>query len=43
MGYDEIAGIMQLKEVKYARTLVYRAITELKVVLENERHLLSNQ
>jgi RNA polymerase sigma factor (sigma-70 family) len=43
MGYDEIAGIMQLKEVKYARTLVYRAITELKIVLEKEGHLLSNQ
>lgn len=38
MGYDEIAGIMQLKEVKYARTLVYRAITELKTVLEKEPH-----
>lgn len=43
LGYDEIAGIMQLKEVKYARTLVYRAITELKTVLEKEAPLLSNQ
>lgn len=40
LGYDEIAGIMQLKEVKYARTLVYRAITELKTVLEKDAHLL---
>lgn len=42
MSYDEIAGIMQMKEVKYARTLVYRAITELKAVLEKDGHLLSN-
>lgn len=40
LGYDEIAGIMQLKEVKYARTLVYRAIMELKTVLEKDAHLL---
>ena len=30
LGYEEIAEIMGLKEVKYARTLVYRAIAEIR-------------
>jgi RNA polymerase sigma factor (sigma-70 family) len=30
MDYQEIASIMSLKEVKYARTLIYRAIEVLK-------------
>jgi DNA-directed RNA polymerase specialized sigma24 family protein len=30
LEYQEIASIMQLKEVKYARTLIYRALDVLK-------------
>lgn len=41
MSYDEIAVIMQMKEVKYARTLIYRAIAELKEVLARDEHQLS--
>lgn len=33
MTYREIAHILGMKEVKYARTLVYRAISEMKAVL----------
>lgn len=40
LSYDEIAEIMQLKAVKYARTLVYRALTELKPLLEGTEALL---
>lgn len=36
LTYEEIAGIMILKEVKYARTLIYRAIAELKELLAPE-------
>ncbi|HEY9262641.1 sigma-70 family RNA polymerase sigma factor [Chitinophaga sp.] len=41
LTYEEIAEIMVLKEVKYARTLVYRAIAELKTLLApNESALM---
>lgn len=36
MEYQEIASIMSLKEVKYARTLIYRAIEVLKLNLTQE-------
>jgi DNA-directed RNA polymerase specialized sigma24 family protein len=31
LDYQQIAVIMQLKDVKYARTLIYRALDVLKV------------
>lgn len=40
LSYDEIADIMQLKAVKYARTLVYRALSELKPLLAGSEALL---
>ncbi len=41
LSYEEIADIMVLKEVKYARTLIYRAIAELKELLaQNEAALM---
>ncbi|MET6998012.1 RNA polymerase sigma factor [Chitinophaga defluvii] len=36
MSYDEIAEVMSLKEVKYARTLVYRALTEMREQLRKK-------
>lgn len=30
MSYEEIAEVLELKKVKYARTLIYRAIAELR-------------
>ena len=39
-SYEEIAEIMDLKEVKYARTLVYRALAELRLVLKEDDSLL---
>ena len=39
-SYEEIAEIMGLKEVKYARTLVYRALSELRLVLKGDGSLL---
>ncbi len=30
MSYEEIAEVLELKEVKYARTLIYRALAELR-------------
>ena len=39
-SYEEIAEIMSLKEVKYARTLVYRALAELRLVLKEGDPLL---
>ncbi|MGX5818779.1 RNA polymerase sigma factor [Chitinophaga lutea] len=41
LGYEEIAEVMQLKEVKYARTLIYRALGELKTVLAKDAGVLS--
>ncbi|WPP50443.1 RNA polymerase sigma factor [Catalinimonas niigatensis] len=35
MGYEEIAGIMKMKKVKYARTLVYRAIGVLRECIKD--------
>lgn len=35
MTYEEIAAVMEFKEVKYARTLVYRAIAVLKEAVKN--------
>lgn len=32
-GYESIAEIMQLKEVKYARTLIYRALDEMRELM----------
>ncbi|TWF42825.1 RNA polymerase sigma factor (sigma-70 family) [Chitinophaga polysaccharea] len=41
LSYEAIAEIMVLKEVKYARTLIYRAIAELKELLAvNESALM---
>ncbi|WP_126246327.1 RNA polymerase sigma factor [Chitinophaga rhizosphaerae] len=40
LSYEEIAEVMQLKAVKYARTLVYRALTELKPLLAGAETLL---
>ncbi|QEC52763.1 RNA polymerase sigma factor (sigma-70 family) [Anseongella ginsenosidimutans] len=34
LSYDEIGEIMGMKEVKYARTLIYRAISEMKATLK---------
>lgn len=34
MSYAEIAEVMKMKEVKYARTLVYRALVSMKSVLK---------
>lgn len=36
MEYQDIASIMSLKEVKYARTLIYRAIEVLKYSFSNQ-------
>ncbi len=33
LSYQEIASIMQIKDVKYARTLVYRALESLRNIL----------
>lgn len=30
LSYEEIAGILDLKEIKYARTLIYRAVAALR-------------
>lgn len=35
MSYEEIAAIMKMKKVKYARTLVYRAIGVLRECIKN--------
>lgn len=35
MSYEEIADIMKMKKVKYARTLVYRAIGVLRECIKN--------
>ncbi|SEW51696.1 RNA polymerase sigma factor [Chitinophaga arvensicola] len=40
LSYEEIADIMVLKEVKYARTLIYRAIAELKELLAHDEAAL---
>lgn len=40
LSYEEIADIMVLKEVKYARTLIYRAIAELKELLAQDESAL---
>lgn len=40
VSYDEIAAIMGLKEVKYARTLIYRALAELRLTLQGDASLL---
>jgi RNA polymerase sigma factor (sigma-70 family) len=39
-SYEEIAEIMNLKEVKYARTLIYRALSEIRLVLKEEGSFL---
>jgi RNA polymerase sigma factor (sigma-70 family) len=39
-SYEEIAEVMGLKEVKYARTLIYRAISELRSLLTENDSLL---
>lgn len=36
LSYSEIAGVMDLKDTKYARQLVYRALDELKESLSIE-------
>lgn len=40
MTYEDIAGIMEMKEVKYARTLIYRALAELKELLIPDEAML---
>lgn len=39
-SYEEIAEIMNLKEVKYARTLIYRALSEIRLVLKEDSSFL---
>ena len=39
-GYELVAEIMSLKEVKYARTLIYRALAQLKLALSHQSPLL---
>jgi RNA polymerase sigma factor (sigma-70 family) len=39
IGYVEIAEIMSMKEVKYARTLVYRALDEIREILSRDVQL----
>ena len=34
-SYEEIAAVMSLKEVKYARTLIYRALDVLRASIRN--------
>jgi RNA polymerase sigma factor (sigma-70 family) len=36
MEYDQIASLMSLKEVKYARTLIYRALEVLRATIGKE-------
>jgi RNA polymerase sigma factor (sigma-70 family) len=36
MRYDEIADIMKMKEVKYARTLVYRSLVSLRASVKGK-------
>lgn len=40
MSYEEIAGILEMKEVKYARTLIYRAVSEMKDALQKSGNLI---
>ncbi|HVS96640.1 MAG TPA: RNA polymerase sigma factor [Puia sp.] len=40
LTYEEVAEVMGLKEVKYARTLIYRALGELKLVLREDASIL---
>ncbi|MFY0256288.1 RNA polymerase sigma factor [Chitinophaga sp. 30R24] len=40
LSYEEIADIMLLKEVKYARTLIYRALDALKELLAQDEAAL---
>jgi len=41
MSYEEIASVLHLKKVKYARTLVYRAIEHLRQHLKQEESTLT--
>jgi RNA polymerase sigma factor (sigma-70 family) len=40
LSYEDIAGIMEMKEIKYARTLIYRALAELKELLMQDESAL---
>ncbi|RFM31188.1 RNA polymerase sigma factor [Chitinophaga silvisoli] len=39
IGYEGIAEIMSMKEVKYARTLIYRALDEMRDVIARNKQL----
>ncbi|WP_143309174.1 RNA polymerase sigma factor [Chitinophaga vietnamensis] len=39
IGYDGIADIMSMKEVKYARTLIYRALAEMREAFAGNQQL----
>jgi RNA polymerase sigma factor (sigma-70 family) len=39
LGYESIAEIMSMKEVKYARTLIYRALDEMRDVFTKNKQL----
>lgn len=39
IGYESIAEIMSMKEVKYARTLIYRALDEMREVITRNKQL----
>ena len=39
IGYESIAEIMSMKEVKYARTLFYRALDEMREVITRNKKL----
>ena len=41
MDYDEIAAVLELKEVKYARTLIYRSIAALRQALVSHKTSLT--
>nr|WKN35181.1 sigma-70 family RNA polymerase sigma factor [Tunicatimonas sp. TK19036] len=41
MDYDEIATVLDLKEVKYARTLIYRSIASLREAMESHKASLT--
>ena len=41
MEYEDIAAVMEFKQVKYARTLIYRAITVLREAIHNKNGSLT--
>lgn len=39
ISYESIAEIMSMKEVKYARTLIYRALDEMRAIIASNKQL----